>query len=99
VDYFELDPHPAAVNPIVINNKSPVPNSAIVFVNWLTSLEGQTVFGQGDYIPVHPDAPFEGAPGVYPNPNYEVETIVPTTERIETISSVWQDVMSEILPG
>lgn len=96
LDYFKFDPMPSVISPVVISNKAPNPNSALLFMNWLTSKAGQQVLGQTQYIPWHPEAEYTGYPGVYPSDEYEVDTISPTA-NIDATSQMWQEVMGDLL--
>lgn len=97
VDYFKFDPTPGVVDPLVINNKAPSPNSAILFTNWLTSAAGQKKLGTTQYIPAHPEAEYKGYPNLYPSDAYEVDTFISKPENREKASKMWQEVMSDFL--
>jgi iron(III) transport system substrate-binding protein len=99
VDYFKFDPTPAVISPAVINNKAPQPNSAILLVDYLISQTGQEQVGAGGYIPVNPDAQFEGYEGVFPSDDYEVDTISPADVDINAMQDTWSEIMSDQLGG
>lgn len=96
IDYFPLDPTPAVVNPVMMSNKARNPNAALVWFNWITSLKGQNILGEGEYIPYHPDAEYKGWPELYPNPNYDLKRIVPTPDKAEEAQEVWNDTMGDL---
>lgn len=97
VDYFKFDPTPAVISPAAVNNKANLPNSALVFLNWLTSVEGQQTLGETQYIPIREEAEYDGYPGVYPSDEYEVDTITPQYERRQETQEKWQDIMGDLL--
>lgn len=97
IDYFKFDPTPGVIDAMVMNNKAPNPNSAIVFMNWLTSKEGQNVMGQTQYIPAHPGAEYKGYPNVYPSDEYEVDTYISKPENRKKANEMWQDVMGDLI--
>lgn len=97
VDYFKFDPMPGVVSPAVINNKANKPNSAIAFLNWLTSVEGQNKLGETQYIPIRSEAKYEGYPGVYPSDEYEVAPITPEYEKRQKTQEKWDEIMGDLL--
>jgi len=97
IDYFKFDPMPGVISPAAINNKANLPNSALAFLNWLTSVDGQQTLGETQYIPIREDAEYNGYPGVYPSDEYEVDTITPNYERRQQIEERWQEVMGDLL--
>ena len=97
VDYFKFDPMPGVISPAAVNNKAKLPNSGLLFMNWLTSAEGQQTLGETQYIPIREDAKYEGYPGVYPSDEYEVDTITPSYERRQEVQDKWKELMGDIL--
>jgi ABC-type Fe3+ transport system substrate-binding protein len=95
LNYFPLDPTPANIGPMFISNKAPNPNAALVYLNWLTSVEGQNALGEGEYIPMNPEAEYKGYPSVYPNDNYTVKTAVPTLDRVESAQEIFNQYLGE----
>lgn len=94
VDYFKFDPHPGTISPAWISNKAPQPNTAILFLNWWCSAEGQKKLGTTQYLPWHPEAEYEGYPGLVDNDNYEIEFLSPGADVSEAM-----DVFKEELGG
>ena len=92
VDYFPLDPHVGTFKTAVINNRAKHPNTALLFLDWLCSREGQEVVGRGQYIPWHPEATYSGHPGVYPSEEYTVEYVPPDAD-LERTREVWNSVV------
>lgn len=96
LDYFKLDTVPSGLSPTVVNNKAPNPNAAILFLNWLASAEGQSKLGEGQYIPVHPEAEYTGYPGVFPSDEYEVDTFFTSMADVQTMQDRWKEIMGDI---
>lgn len=96
VDYFKWDPMPAFLSPLVFNNKAQNPNAGLVFLNYLTSKEGQKILGQNGYVPYHPEAEFAGYPGVYPSDKYDVATIDVEADTEKT-RKMWKEVMGNLV--
>ncbi|MFB6097332.1 MAG: ABC transporter substrate-binding protein [Haloferacaceae archaeon] len=94
IDYLKFDPTPSVISPGVINNKAPAPNTALLFMNWLTSKEGQMLLGKTQYIPWHPDAKYTAYEGVYPSDEYEVDTISPEVD-IDKTNEKWKEIMGD----
>ncbi|HEY7300323.1 MAG TPA: extracellular solute-binding protein [Xanthobacteraceae bacterium] len=57
VDWVRLSP--ANVNPglIGLTTNAPHPNAGLLFVEFMTSKEGQQIFQKADYLPARPDVP------------------------------------------
>lgn len=56
IKFLKIEPVLGIIDPVFIV-KGPHPNAARLFVEFLVSKDGQAVFQQADYIPVHPDMP------------------------------------------
>lgn len=100
LDYFKgdgFDKMPSQAAPGVVNNKAPAPNAALLFFNYLLSEEGQKGIGRSGYIPWHPNAAFQGYEGVYPSDEYEVEVVVPNSEKNEKMRKRWQELMGDAI--
>lgn len=97
LDYFKFDPMPGVISPVAVNNKANLPNSAILFLNWLTSSDGQQTLGESQYIPIREDAEYQGYPGVYPSDEYEVDPITPSYEKRQKVQDKWQEIMGDLL--
>lgn len=99
LNYFKFDPMPSVVSPAVISNKAPQPNTALLFLNWLTSKEGQQLMGKTQYIPWHPKAEYTAYEGVYPSSEYDVDVISPAI-NIERSMKKWDKYLGDLLaPG
>lgn len=101
VDYFRkgIDTMPGVKAPIMLNNKAPNPNSAIVFLNWLISEEGQQTVGETAYLPWHPDASFDGWPkswDLYPSDDYDVD-FMSVDQDFEEVRQVWDEELGHLL--
>ncbi|MDX1748580.1 MAG: substrate-binding domain-containing protein, partial [Halobacteriales archaeon] len=92
VDYFPLSPHVGTLKTAVVNDRAKNPNTALLFLDWLCSREGQDVVGRGQYIPWHPEATYSGYPDVYPSEEYEVEYVPPDAD-LERTREVWNEVV------
>jgi iron(III) transport system substrate-binding protein len=92
VEYFPLDPHVGTLKTAVINDRAKHPNTALLFLDWLCSREGQEVVGRGQYIPWHPEAAYSGYPDVYPSEEYTVEYVPPDAD-LERTREVWNRVV------
>ena len=57
VDWVRLNP--STVNPsmVALTRNSPHPNAGQLFIEFLTSPEGQAIFQRADYLPARPDVP------------------------------------------
>jgi ABC-type Fe3+ transport system substrate-binding protein len=57
VDWLRLSP--AGVNPGLVGlpTNAPRPNAGLLFVEFMTSKEGQTIFQKANYLPARPDVP------------------------------------------
>jgi iron(III) transport system substrate-binding protein len=57
VEWLRLSP--AAVNPglIALTKNAPHPNAGLLFVEFLTSQQGQGIFQKANYLPARPDVP------------------------------------------
>jgi iron(III) transport system substrate-binding protein len=57
VEWFTLGPATATVSTIGLLNKSPNPHTAMLFIDFLLSEEGQKVFQASNYLPADPKIP------------------------------------------
>lgn len=97
VDFFRFDKAPSSVSPAVISNKAPEPNTAILFLNFLGSVEGQRFLGQtGEYVPWHPEVEYAAWPPVWPPEGYEADVILPQKD-LEPARTMWQEVMGDLV--
>jgi ABC-type Fe3+ transport system substrate-binding protein len=57
VDWVRLNP--STVNPslVALTRNAPHPNAGELFIEFLTSPEGQAIFQKADYLPARPDVP------------------------------------------
>src|SRR5205823_12034441 len=57
VDWVRLSP--ATVDPDLVGlpKNAPHPNAGLLFVEFVTSREGQLIFQKADYLPARPDVP------------------------------------------
>jgi iron(III) transport system substrate-binding protein len=57
VDWIRMQPALAALGIVSITKPAPHENAAKLFLDFLTSPEGQAIFRDADYMPVDPDVP------------------------------------------
>ncbi len=57
VDWIKMEPALAALGAVSITKPAPHENAAKLFLDFLTSPEGQQLFREADYMPVDPDVP------------------------------------------
>ena len=57
VDWIKMEPALAALGAVSITKPAPHENAAKLFLDFLTSPEGQQLFRDADYMPVDPDVP------------------------------------------
>jgi len=55
--WLRVEPLPVALDAISLLKDAPHPNAARLLIDFLTSEEGQQVFGQADYLPALPQVP------------------------------------------
>ncbi len=57
VDWVRLNPVTVSPGLVGMTNGGPHPNAGLLFVEFMTSKEGQRIFQQADYLPARPDVP------------------------------------------
>jgi ABC-type Fe3+ transport system substrate-binding protein len=57
VEWVHLDPVTVAPGLVALTQGSPHPNAGLLFVEFMTSKEGQQIFQKADYLPARPDVP------------------------------------------
>jgi iron(III) transport system substrate-binding protein len=57
VDWVRLNPVTVAPGLVGMTNGGPHPNAGLLFVEFMTSDEGQRIFQKADYLPARPDVP------------------------------------------
>jgi len=57
VDWVRLNPVTVSPGLVGMTNGGPHPDAAMLFVEFMTSKEGQRIFQQADYLPARPDVP------------------------------------------
>jgi len=57
VDWVRLSPVTVAPGLVGMTNGAPHPNAGLLFVEFMTSPEGQKIFQSADYLPARPDIP------------------------------------------
>jgi iron(III) transport system substrate-binding protein len=57
VDWVKLEPVTVSPGLVGMTNGGPHPNAGLLFVEFMTSPEGQKIFQAADYLPARPDVP------------------------------------------
>jgi iron(III) transport system substrate-binding protein len=57
VEWLRLDPVTVTPGLIGMTNGAPHPNAGLLFIEFMTSREGQGIFQKADYLPARPDVP------------------------------------------
>jgi len=57
VQWVHLDPVTVSPGLVGMTNGGPHPNASLLFVEFMTSKEGQQIFQKADYLPARPDVP------------------------------------------
>jgi len=57
VDWVRLDPVTVAPGLVGMTKGGPHPNAGLLFIEFMTSKEGQQIFQKADYLPARPDVP------------------------------------------
>src|SRR5580704_16691089 len=57
VQWVHLDPVTVSPGLVGMTNGGPHPNAGLLFVEFMTSKEGQQIFQKADYLPARPDVP------------------------------------------
>jgi ABC-type Fe3+ transport system substrate-binding protein len=63
--WLKIEPMPVALDAVSLLKDAPHPNAAKLLIDFLTSEEGQRVFGDADYLPALPRVPTK-TPGLRP---------------------------------
>ena len=94
VDWLRLSP--ANVNPGLIGlpKNAPHPNAGLLFVEFMTSREGQLIFQKADYLPARPDvAPRK--PELIPESGGFAATVITPALTAKAMSH-WDKVFAEL---
>ncbi len=57
VDWLRLNPATVTPGQVGLTNNAPHPNAGLLFVEFMTSKEGQRIFQKANYLPARPDVP------------------------------------------
>src|SRR6266568_8469635 len=57
VDWLRLNPATVTPGQVGLTNNAPHPNAGLLFVEFMTSKEGQQIFQNANYLPARPDVP------------------------------------------
>jgi ABC-type Fe3+ transport system substrate-binding protein len=94
VDWLRLSP--ATVNPglLGVPTNAPRPNAGLLFVEFLTSKEGQAIFQKANYLPARPDVPPLTPDLVPENGGFKATVITPEIQAKHL--DRWDKVFSEL---
>ena len=57
VEWLRLDPTTVTPGQVGLTRNAPHPNAGLLFVEFMTSKEGQQIFQKANYLPARPDVP------------------------------------------
>ena len=93
-DWLKLEPTPVTLDAVGLLKDAPHPNAARLFLEFLLSPEGQTVFQQNEYLPALPSVPAMVA-GLRPNDGgFKANFMRP--EQIHRELPKWQKVTQDL---
>jgi iron(III) transport system substrate-binding protein len=94
VDWLRLSP--ANVNPglIGLTTNAPHPNAGLLFIEFMTSKEGQLIFQKADYLPARPDVPPRKPQLIPENGGFAATVITPALTAKEM--NHWDKVFAEL---
>ena len=94
VDWIKMEPALAALGVMSITKPAPHENAAKLFLDFLTSPEGQRLFRDADYMPVDPDVPPRD-PSIRPDGD-KFKAIYMTPFEIDSQVPKWAKVYEEL---
>src|SRR3954469_12599694 len=94
VDWLRL--RPASVNPSLMGlpKNAPHPNAGLLFVEFVASKEGQTIFQKANYLPARPDVPPLTANLIPENGGFAATVITPALTAKSM--SHWESVFNQL---
>ena len=96
VDWIAMDPSLAVLSVVGVLKEPLHPNAARLFVEFLVSEEGQTIFRDANYLPVDPGVPPK-TPGLTPESG-KFRAIFLTPEEIDQRIGEWTGLLKEMFP-
>ena len=94
VDWLRLNPATVTPGVVALTEGARHPNAGLLFVEFLTSKEGQEIFQKAQYLPVRPDVPAL-IPELIPERGGFTATVI-TPGMVDKSSSHWDDVTRQL---
>jgi len=94
VDWLRLDPVTVTPGLLGLTKGAPHPNAGLLFVEFLTSQEGQRIFQKANYLPARPDVP-PLLPGLVPEQGGFTATVLTPAITDKAIDH-WDDVLKQL---
>lgn len=94
--WIRMNPAFEYIAAVGVSKDAPHPNAAKLFVDFLVSREGQTLYQNADYLAVDPDLPDRVA-GLRPD-GAAFRSIYFPPEKIDSDAPMWKRVFEEIFP-
>jgi ABC-type Fe3+ transport system substrate-binding protein len=94
VDWLRLNPATVTPGLVALTNGAPHPNAGLLFVEFMTSKEGQQVFQKANYLPARPDVP-PLTPELIPEKG-GFQAIVLTPAITDKAIDHWDDVVKQL---
>jgi iron(III) transport system substrate-binding protein len=94
VDWLRLSPATVTPGVVALTEGSAHPNAGLLFVEFLTSKEGQEIFQKAHYLPVRPDVPAL-IPELIPERGGFTATVI-TPETVDTSTARWEAIAKKL---
>jgi iron(III) transport system substrate-binding protein len=94
VDWARLSPATVTPDLVALTKGSPHPNAGLLFVEFMTSKEGQQVFQKANYLPARPDVP-PLTPNLIPENGGFAGTVITPALTAKSLDH-WDKVVSEL---
>jgi ABC-type Fe3+ transport system substrate-binding protein len=94
VEWLRLDPTTVTPGQVGLTKNAPHPNAGLLFVEFMTSKEGQQIFQKANYLPARPDVP-PATPELIPeNGGFRANVITPA--MIAQGLDHWNEVFNQL---
>src|SRR3954453_10704289 len=94
VDWVRLSPATVTPGLVGLPKNAPHPNAGLLFVEFMTSKEGQTIFQKANYLPARPDVPPLTANLIPENGGFAATVITPALTAKSM--SHWESVFNQL---
>jgi len=94
VDWLRLDPVTVTPGLVGLTKGAPHPNAGLLFVEFMTSKEGQGIFQKASYLPAHPAVP-PLIPGLVPEQGGFTATVL-TPAITDRAIDRWDDIFKQL---